>query len=357
MILQNDYWFDIVPSRGGYGVTIAGKWLHFGPTPELHSWLERLERLVEDGRIAAAKVARKLPGLDPFPDKPCVVCVFTAGDELSKQHSRQAFETEFKVKVSIWKSEDQTRQDWQPGGWLQLEAELNQLRKRIEREGLREEGKSRLRQLADRLRREVETIDPSRKAEIESGRTAALAVQLLEDLPLSGVSEPTILARLDAIQAQLAQLTEKGQAPNPEAALASVIEDRESIFVVMPFAEKHVDTYDAIQRGVKAAKESLRAHRVDEIPGAVQITDEVRKGILKARLIICDLTEARPNVYYELGLAHGLAKQVICIAREGTVIHFDVYGLKILFFETYRSLEEELAKQVRGMLEGRPGEA
>jgi hypothetical protein len=70
----------------------------------------------------------------------------------------------------------------------------------------------------------------------------------------------------------------------------------------------------------------------------------VREAIRKAWLIICDLTEERPNVYYELGLAHGLAKRVMCIARKGTMVHFDVYGLKTLFFESYRSLEEQLER-------------
>jgi hypothetical protein len=42
---------------------------------------------------------------------------------------------------------------------------------------------------------------------------------------------------------------------------------------------------------------------------------------------------------------------VICVAREGTIIHFDVYGLKTLFFDTYRSLEQQLEQEVRVMLE------
>jgi hypothetical protein len=144
MILQNDYWFDILPSRGEPDTTIDGKWLHFGPTHELHSWLERLDRLVEHGQIHAAKVARKLPRVDPFPNKPCVLCVFTPGDERSREHARQVLKSEFNIDVSVWKSEEQTIRDWQPGGWLQVEAEVNRLREQLEREGLGEEGRSRL---------------------------------------------------------------------------------------------------------------------------------------------------------------------------------------------------------------------
>jgi hypothetical protein len=136
MILQNEYWFDVVPSRREPKATLAGKWLHFGPTALLHSWLERIDRLVEGGQIAAAKVARKLPESDPFPNKPCVVCVFTPADEQSKERARQVLKREFDIDVSVWKSEEQTLQDWEPGGWLQAEAEVNRLRRQLEQGGL-----------------------------------------------------------------------------------------------------------------------------------------------------------------------------------------------------------------------------
>jgi hypothetical protein len=202
------------------------------------------------------------------------------------------------------------------------------------------------------LGRAIEEIEePSRIAEVETSRTATLAHQLAEHLRLPDVSVHSIVARLDEIQIQLTQLIAKEQISAPQAALAAVTEDPDGVFVIMPFAEKHVDTYDAIRRSVARASTRLRADRIDEVPGAIQITDEVRKAIRKAWLIICDLTEERPNVYYELGLAHGLAKQVICVARKGTTVHFDVYGLKTLFFDTYRSLEDQLEQEVRAMLE------
>ena len=44
-----------------------------------------------------------------------------------------------------------------------------------------------------------------------------------------------------------------------------------------------------------------------------------------------------------LGFARAMKKPLLCIARAGTTIPFDVSGLRVLFFRTYRSLEEMLA--------------
>jgi hypothetical protein len=172
MIFQDEYWFNVLPSRGRSSASLDGKWLYFGPTNELHSWLDRLNKLVEDDQIPAAKVARKLPGSDPFPDKPCVLCAFTAGDEVSKAHTQQVLRDAFNIEVSVWKSNEQTQKDWMPGGWLRLEAEINQLRLRIRDEGLGRAHRARLQRMAADLIETIGEIDePSRLAEIEISRT------------------------------------------------------------------------------------------------------------------------------------------------------------------------------------------
>ena len=59
-------------------------------------------------------------------------------------------------------------------------------------------------------------------------------------------------------------------------------------------------------------------------------------------------------MYYELGFAHGLGKSVLCIARENTPIHFDVYGFRVLFFSTYRDLESKLSRELPTLLQAGP---
>jgi hypothetical protein len=70
-------------------------------------------------------------------------------------------------------------------------------------------------------------------------------------------------------------------------------------------------------------------------------------AIQNCSVVICDLSDERPNVYFELGFSKGKSKPVICVARAGTALHFDVAGFNTLFFENYKELEERLTKELK----------
>jgi hypothetical protein len=53
----------------------------------------------------------------------------------------------------------------------------------------------------------------------------------------------------------------------------------------------------------------LHASRVDENVGSGIVIREISELIERAEFIICDLTLERPNVYYELGDAHGAGNE------------------------------------------------
>jgi DNA-binding response OmpR family regulator len=126
----------------------------------------------------------------------------------------------------------------------------------------------------------------------------------------------------------------------------TIFTDNKYIFVIMPFSENNIDTYDTVKRTVKKVNQQYKVERIDEKKGSFVITDEILHSIQKAAVIICDLTEERQNVYYELGYAKGLDKPVICIARQGTKLHFDIYGFKTIFFNNYRELEAQLSNEI-----------
>ncbi len=68
----------------------------------------------------------------------------------------------------------------------------------------------------------------------------------------------------------------------------------------MPFSGQGTnDVYSAIKDECK--KLSLNPVRVDENTGSGFIIQEIKELIEQAEFIIFDLSEERPNVYYELG--------------------------------------------------------
>jgi len=102
------------------------------------------------------------------------------------------------------------------------------------------------------------------------------------------------------------------------------------------------DVLAAIRRAAETV--GLRAERVDEIAFTGQITDKILGSIRCAEYIVADLTHERPNVYYELGYAHAFQKKAILTARKGTVLHFDVQNLPVIFYASSVQLETRLSE-------------
>lgn len=101
------------------------------------------------------------------------------------------------------------------------------------------------------------------------------------------------------------------------------------------------DAYGAVERACSAL--GRRVERVDRAVFTGEITEKILSSIELAGTVIADLTHERPNVYYEIGFAHGRGKQVILTAREGTKAHFDLQSQKILFYRSATDLELRLA--------------
>jgi hypothetical protein len=348
LILQDQYWYNVRASSDANSEGITGKWLIFGPTEELHALLPRINELVESGALRAAKVARKLPGIDPFPDVQCVMCAYTSDDPAEKDRVRNLLVEEFRFEISIWKSDAQTRRDWDDGGWLRMRFEMTEIRRTLASSApapMLVAARERLEKLTLQLQKTL-SEQPDQLTEAQhSGLKEATAA--LKKAAVQG-SDADLAARVLLLETQLNKIVERlTDATND---IQNTSTDMNSVFVIMPFSESQVDTYDAIQRAVQKADSQLKAMRVDEKPGAIAITDEIHSSIRSAALVICDLTEERPNVYYELGFAKGIGRPLICIAREGTKVHFDVYGLKTIFFGTLRSLEERLTSEISALI-------
>jgi hypothetical protein len=91
------------------------------------------------------------------------------------------------------------------------------------------------------------------------------------------------------------------------------------VFVVMSFAEEGhlLDAYDTFERVCK--EKGFVAFKVDHhVDPRQRIVPAIFSSIRRSAFIIADLTESSPNVYYELGYAQALGKDVITTAFKNT---------------------------------------
>lgn len=123
---------------------------------------------------------------------------------------------------------------------------------------------------------------------------------------------------------------------------------KKRVFVAMPFSEEFQNVYEfGIYPAVRNC--GLICERVDEAHFTGDILSRIRDGIESADLVIADLTEGRPNVYLEVGLAWGRDVPVVFVARKGEKLHFDVSTHKCVFYGTFTKFAEELEDLIRGI--------
>lgn len=115
----------------------------------------------------------------------------------------------------------------------------------------------------------------------------------------------------------------------------------------MPFSENFSDIYEF---GIKGACTDVGVYceRVDEQVFLGSMLDRIYNQISRADLLVADMTGRNPNVFYEVGYAHALGKNVILLTQQVEDIPFDlkhfphiVYGAQI------KELRTELARRVK----------
>lgn len=140
-------------------------------------------------------------------------------------------------------------------------------------------------------------------------------------------------------------------------------EEKKICFVISPIGEegsetrersdqvlKHIITGPVEQLGYTV----VRADKISE-PGI--ITTQIIEHIVDADLVIADLTEKNPNVFYELAIRHAIRKPLVQMIKKGEIIPFDVAATRIIQFDlqnldSVASAKEEISSQVQSLEAG-----
>jgi hypothetical protein len=114
------------------------------------------------------------------------------------------------------------------------------------------------------------------------------------------------------------------------------------VFVLMPFDKKFDDLFQGIEKA--ATKANARAERVDK----QNINDkDVIKMILqqidKAEILVAVTSDNKPNVFYEIGLAHAIRKHVVLLTKNTKEIPYD---LSFHQFDKYTKVDDEFVTKL-----------
>lgn len=119
---------------------------------------------------------------------------------------------------------------------------------------------------------------------------------------------------------------------------------------MMPFAG-FGPIWEAIQRA--AAENGMESGRADNRWDHPEIIQDVVALIDQAAIVVCDCSGKNANVFYEMGIAHSLGKEVIIITQSAQDIPFDIAHLRHIRYlnngEGIQKLERDLSERIRSL--------
>ncbi|MGU1745215.1 hypothetical protein ACSEQ3_01825 [Pseudomonas aeruginosa] len=126
--------------------------------------------------------------------------------------------------------------------------------------------------------------------------------------------------------------------------------DRNLLSAMMPFAGFD-GVWGAIQRA--AAGNGMQCGRADNRWDHPAIIQDVVSLIDQSAIVICDCTGKNANVFYEMGIAHALGKEVVIITQNATDIPFDIAHLRHIRYlpneQGIQQLEADLVARVNAL--------
>jgi hypothetical protein len=125
-----------------------------------------------------------------------------------------------------------------------------------------------------------------------------------------------------------------------EASFVNLSQENNKCFVVSPIGmggtPGHQRARNVLEYVITPAAEKvgLEAARADDLSQPGSIATQVIQQLISAKMVVADLTELNPNVFYELAVRDSFGLPVVLIAEEGTVLPFDVIQQRTIFFDS-----------------------
>lgn len=129
--------------------------------------------------------------------------------------------------------------------------------------------------------------------------------------------------------------------------------DRKRCFVIMPFSgtsATHTEEYwnhhfEFFLKPLIESCNNVEAFRSE--PLRQDLVRQIVNDLVFSQIVIADLTDSNPNVYWELGVRLSFRHGTVTIANEGSKIPFDIATKSVLFYPSDLKKRENFSKQFK----------
>lgn len=127
---------------------------------------------------------------------------------------------------------------------------------------------------------------------------------------------------------------------------------RDQVSAMMPFDAGFNAVNETFERTARAL--GLQYHRADDIWIHDHIMQDIVELIDRSKVVIADCTGRNANVFYEIGIAHTLGRNVILVTQDNADIPFDLRALRHLRYlnneQGLADLQRQLSARIRELI-------
>lgn len=124
-----------------------------------------------------------------------------------------------------------------------------------------------------------------------------------------------------------------------------------SVFVLTPFNKDYDKDYQWVK--IAFSKHKYTCTRGDDIKAQSNLLPNIIREMLSSQFIVANISGRNPNVFYELGIAHALGKDVILVARSEQDITFDLSSTQVVIYKNQEELDSSINEWLVSILESK----
>jgi len=126
---------------------------------------------------------------------------------------------------------------------------------------------------------------------------------------------------------------------------------KKTVFVLTPMNPEYQQDYKWIKEGF--SKHKYICSRGDDINVNENLLSHIIEEMLSSTFVVANISGRNPNVFYELGIAHALGKDIVLVARSEKDITFDLSSSQVVIYSHKDGLLKGIDKWLVSTLESK----